>query len=88
LAVDIAEQYGLSSRQIEALEQAALLHDIGKIDIVYSEILKKPASLTDEEREIIESHVTKGVELLKSLSSFPSDVILSIKHHHELIDGK
>lgn len=87
LAVDIAEQYGLNGRHIEAIEQAALLHDIGKIDIVYSEILKKPASLTDEEREIIESHVTKGIELLKSLSSFPTDVILAIRHHHERIDG-
>jgi len=37
---------------------------------------------------VIESHVTKGVELLTSLSSFPSEVVSAVRHHHEREDGK
>lgn len=88
LARRIAEEMGLNRRKTEAIETAALLHDIGKIDAVYSEILEKPGSLTSEERAVIESHVLKGVELLESLSSFGDDVIAAVRHHHERMDGK
>ncbi|MCK5651808.1 MAG: HDIG domain-containing protein, partial [Gemmatimonadetes bacterium] len=62
LAKNIAEARGLSSRKADHVETAALLHDIGKIEAIYSEILQKPESLSIEERKIIESHVTIGVE--------------------------
>ncbi len=88
LASRIVRRLGLAERRIEAIEHAALLHDVGKIDAVYSEILKKPTQLSAEEREVIESHVTKGVELLTSLSSFSKEVIESVRHHHEREDGK
>ncbi|MFG0307209.1 MAG: HD-GYP domain-containing protein [Phycisphaerales bacterium JB040] len=88
LASRIVRQMGLSEKRVEAIEQAALLHDVGKIDAVYTEILKKPSQLSPEEREVIESHVTKGVELLTSLSSFPKEVIEAVRHHHEREDGK
>lgn len=88
LASRIVRQLGLSEKRVEAIEQAALLHDVGKIDAVYTEILKKPSQLSPEEREVIESHVTKGVELLTSLSSFPKEVIEAVRHHHEREDGK
>ncbi|WP_405282897.1 HD-GYP domain-containing protein [Gaopeijia maritima] len=88
LASRIVRQMALSEKRIEAIEQAALLHDVGKIDAVYTEILKKPSQLSPEEREVIESHVTKGVELLTSLSSFPKEVIEAVRHHHEREDGK
>lgn len=88
LATRIANELNLPVRKVEAVETAALLHDIGKIDPIYTDILKKPGDLTPDEREVIESHVTKGVELLESLSSFGNDVIDSVKHHHERIDGK
>ncbi|MEQ9570379.1 MAG: HD-GYP domain-containing protein [Longimicrobiales bacterium] len=88
LASRIVRQIGLSEKRVEAIEQAALLHDVGKIDAVYTEILKKPSQLSPEEREVIESHVTKGVELLTSLSSFPKEVIEAVRHHHEREDGK
>ena len=74
--------------RIERIETAALLHDIGKIEAIYTEILKKPGDLSKEEREIIESHVTKGVELLTSLGSFPKEIIDAVRHHHEREDGK
>lgn len=87
LAKDIAHTMGVSGRRAEAIENAALLHDIGKIEGVYSEILKKPETLSKEERAVIESHVTKGAELLGSLTSFDEPVILAVKHHHEHFDG-
>jgi len=88
LARDVAEGLGLSQRQISDIETAALLHDIGKIDAVYEDILRKPSDLSPNERMVIESHVTKGVELLRSLSSFPDEILLSIRHHHEREDGR
>lgn len=88
LAVSIAERMGLGHRRTEDIEAAALLHDIGKIDAVYTEILNKPGSLTSEERSVIQSHVLKGVELLESLASFDDRVIAAVRHHHERIDGK
>ena len=87
LAKQIARELGINGPRLDYLETAALLHDIGKIEAIYSEILKKPATLTDQEREIIQSHVAKGVELLRSLSSFPNEVILAVRHHHERMDG-
>jgi len=84
----IAEEVGLGRNEIEHVETAALLHDIGKIDSGYAEILRKPGALTEKEREIIESHVEKGVELIKSLTSFGNEVIAAVRHHHERVDGK
>jgi putative nucleotidyltransferase with HDIG domain len=88
LAGLIARSLPLNRRKVELIEMAALLHDIGKIDAVYSEILRKPDKLTSEERAIIESHVMKGVELLRSLHSVPEEVISAVLHHHEREDGR
>lgn len=88
LSVRIAEAMGFSPAKQKDVETAALLHDIGKIEAVYTEILGKPSSLTDQEREIIESHVTKGVELLEQLSSFSKEVVAAVKCHHERVDGR
>jgi putative nucleotidyltransferase with HDIG domain len=88
LASRIAQQLGLSRQNVEWIETAALLHDVGKIDARYTDILRKPDSLSPEERAKMQSHVTKGVELLRSLSSVPEEVILSVLHHHERVDGR
>ncbi|HIF06953.1 MAG TPA: HD domain-containing protein, partial [Gemmatimonadetes bacterium] len=83
----IAEYSGLSTAQAKQVETAALLHDIGKIDKIFLEILRKKGPLTVLERRMIESHVTLGVELLESLSSYPEAVLGAVRHHHERIDG-
>ena len=88
LAQKIAEEMGLSRLTVEHVRQAALLHDIGKIEAVYTDILRKPDLLTREERAIIESHVTKGEQLLRDLSSVPEEVVRAVRHHHEREDGK
>ena len=87
LARRIADGMGLPTRTAEYIEMAALLHDIGKIEAVYTDILRKPSSLTPDERAIIESHVTKGEEVLRNLSTVPEEVIRSVRHHHEREDG-
>jgi len=88
MAQQIAEQMGLSRIAVEHVRQAALLHDIGKIEAVYTDILRKPDQLTPHEREVIQSHVTKGEQLLRDLSSVPEDVVRAVRHHHEREDGK
>ena len=88
LAQQIAEQMGLSRISVEHVRQAALLHDIGKIEAVYTDILRKPDQLTPQEREIIQSHVTRGEQLLRDLSSVPEPVVRAVRHHHEREDGR
>ena len=83
----IAEAMGLTSSQAKNVETAALLHDIGKIDEIYMEILQKQGPLSVLERRVIQSHVTTGVELLESLSSYPEAVLGAVRHHHERVDG-
>lgn len=87
LAKAIAQDLGLGSKLEEKIETAALLHDIGKIESLYSEIIGKQATLTDEERAVIKTHATKGAELLKNLTSFEAPVVAGVRHHHERFDG-
>ncbi len=87
LARRIARELGLTEALVEEVESAALLHDVGKIEASYIGILAKPDGLTPDERRLIQSHVTKGEELLRNLSSVPESVILAVRHHHEREDG-
>lgn len=87
LARQIAEKLGLPRTTIDHVTQAALLHDIGKIEEVYTDILRKPDALTEEEVAIIQSHAIKGEQLLRDLSSVPEAVVRIVRHHHEREDG-
>lgn len=87
LAKTIAHDMGLPGRVVSKIEIAALLHDIGKIDALYAEIISKDASLTDHEMEVIRTHAVKGADLLQSLSSLDAQVIDGVRHHHERYDG-
>lgn len=88
LARVIAEELGHSLKQVEMIETAALLHDIGKIDSIYAEIIQKREALTEEEHRVIKTHAVKGAELLKSLTSFSDEIVRGVRHHHERYDGK
>lgn len=87
LAKLIAEDHGLRARDVGNIENAALLHDIGKIDALYAEIIAKADDLTEREREVIRTHATKGADLLKTLTSLDDDIIVGVRHHHERYDG-
>lgn len=88
LARLIAEDHGLRPRTVKQVEDAALLHDIGKIDALYAEIISKSASLSEDELAVIQTHAIKGADLLASLTSLDQEVIVGVRHHHERYDGK
>lgn len=85
-AVLLAQKLGLSRDDIQTVKVAGLLHDIGKIGIPES-ILKKAGKLTDEEYEIMKSHVEKSIEMIHYLPNM-SYVIPAVVSHHERYDGK
>jgi putative nucleotidyltransferase with HDIG domain len=85
-ASTIASAYGLDSERIEDVRAAALLHDIGKLDIS-RELLYKAASLTAEEFEEMQTHVEKGVRMLQPVGGSLRRVLPIILAHHEKFDG-
>lgn len=76
---------GLDDKSIRTLERASILHDVGKIGIPDS-ILLKPGKLTEEEWEIMHTHPIVGEEICHPLRSL-SDVCPIIRHHHEKWNG-
>ena len=84
-SVALAEQFGLPEAQRLALRRASTVHDIGKVAVPES-ILLKPGPLTPEERKVMEQHVLVGERICAPLKSF-RDVLPIIRHHHERMDG-
>lgn len=80
----MAIKLGYKSAQYFHLYQAARYHDLGKIYIP-DVILNKEGPLTNEEYDLMKSHVTQGEMLLKGI--FPEEVYRIIHQHHERIDG-
>jgi putative nucleotidyltransferase with HDIG domain len=87
LAQVIAQQMRLSRHSEDRLMQAALLHDIGKIDMAYAPLIRKASDLTADERRTIQTHAIKGSELLRELTSLDLSIIHGVRHHHERFDG-
>jgi putative nucleotidyltransferase with HDIG domain len=85
LAVAIAEAMELPKEDIEVIKFAGILHDIGKIGIPDS-ILLKPARLNAEEYNIIKTHPSVGGRIIEPLNLLPKEREL-IRHHHERWDG-
>ena len=81
----IGEKLGLPEEQIKTLRIGGLFHDIGKIGIPDS-ILLKPGKLTDDEYSEIKNHPSIGAHILGSAKIF-QDIIPIVKHHHEKYDG-
>lgn len=81
----IGEALGLDRKTLQVLEQASLLHDIGKIGVRDS-VLNKPGDLTDEERLAIKRHPTIGDDILHPVA-FLREALDIVRHHHEHWDG-
>lgn len=83
----IGRKLGLSDHFVDALLQAAPMHDVGKMGIP-DHILLKPGKLTPEEFEIMKGHPRIGHDILKDSSSPVLQLAASIAlHHHEKFDG-
>jgi putative nucleotidyltransferase with HDIG domain len=85
-ASTIALELGLDAERIEDVRDAALLHDIGKLDIG-REILYKAASLTDEEFKEMKTHVDRGIAILKPVGGTLHRILPIILAHHDKFDG-
>lgn len=84
-SVRLAEHLGLSRHEIQRLIKGALLHDVGKIAI-HDEILLKPGRLTEEEFEVMKSHVAHGAEIVRG-STWLTGAVDVVRSHHEKFDG-
>src|ERR1700756_4378992 len=84
-AVEVAKELQVSHEEMEALQAAALLHDIGKL-AVPEHIISKPGKLTPEEFEKMKIHPVVGAEILERVR-FPYPVVPIVRAHHEKYDG-
>ncbi len=82
----VADRLEVSPTQREALELGAQLHDIGEIRIP-EVVLRKPGSLTPEERSLVEQHPVWGTEILEVVPLLTPAVDV-VGGHHERFDGK
>ncbi|MBW2147273.1 MAG: response regulator [Deltaproteobacteria bacterium] len=85
-SVEIATALNIDKEDIDIIQFAGYLHDIGKIGIPDS-ILMKPGRLTVEEYDLIKTHPAIGEKIVKPLDLLPKERDL-IRHHHERWDGK
>jgi putative two-component system response regulator len=81
----------LTRHKIDVIVRASALHDIGKIAIP-DNILLKPGRLTEDERQVMMSHTTKGCEILSMIMDFQDEELFKAcydicRHHHERYDG-
>jgi PAS domain S-box-containing protein len=85
LAVAIARELALPEPQVEGLSLAAIIHDVGKIDIPL-EILNKPGRLSDLQLGLVRGHAQAGYDIIKGID-FPWPIAQIVLQHHERLDG-
>jgi putative nucleotidyltransferase with HDIG domain len=81
----LAEELRLPRSEVDLVERAALLHDVGKIGIDV-DTLTSPAQLSAEEVRTVRQHPAIGSELISDVE-FLSDIVAVVRHHHERVDG-
>ena len=85
-------EYGLDEHKVDVMAQASVVHDVGKITISDT-ILLKPGRLTEEEFDIMRSHTSRGCDIIRLMVDMQDkeyyDMCMDIvRHHHEKYDGK
>ena len=85
IAGAIARELGLSEKQIDEIELAGLLHDIGKIG-VEDRVLMKPSRLDPDETELMRRHPIYGASILEPSAAL-RPLVPIVLHHHENFDG-
>jgi PAS domain S-box-containing protein len=86
LCLQLGEALGLTPLQLQYLEWGALLHDIGKIAVADS-ILLKPGKLTPAEWEVIREHPMTGFKMLNGLHFLPPETLEIVLYHQERLNG-
>ncbi len=86
IALAVARELEIAPERLDAVRVAALLHDIGKLRVPDT-ILLKPGRLTKDEYEVIKRHPSDGANIVCKLGRLREAVPL-IRHHHERWDGK
>ncbi len=85
LTVEVAKRLGVTGRELEQIEYAALLRDIGKANVP-QKLLNKTEPLLPEEWAVLQSHSQKGAEMVAAVP-FLADSAELILHHHEYWNG-
>ncbi|HET6171401.1 MAG TPA: HD-GYP domain-containing protein [Gaiellales bacterium] len=85
LAVEVGQELGLRGARLRGLAVAALLHDVGKLQVPDA-ILSKAGPLTGAEFELIKRHPADGATLLGHIGGFGQEIPL-VRGHHERLDG-
>jgi HD-GYP domain-containing protein (c-di-GMP phosphodiesterase class II) len=86
IALAIGGKLGLDDKEMELLNYASILHDVGKIGVP-EHILNKPARLTADEFAKIKEHPVKGCKILQPIKNL-KECLPGILYHHERIDGR
>lgn len=82
----IGIEMGLTQAELDKLQFAAFLHDVGKI-MIDRRLLLKPSSLNETEDRVIKKHPEIGARILKNLC-LEKEITTAVLHHHERWDGK
>ena len=85
ISVALAKELGLLRNNIEEIQLAGLIHDIGKIGVKES-VLNKPGKLTQEEFQLMRLHSEIGEHILKPVIE-DEEILKIVRHHHERYDG-
>jgi putative nucleotidyltransferase with HDIG domain len=85
LSLAIAREMSLDRQNVERVQIAALLHDVGKIGLDDA-VLRKPERLSEEEYGLVKRHPTMGANIMEPIKQL-KDIIPGIRHHHEAFDG-
>lgn len=86
------QEYELDDKRIELITKGSVLHDIGKVAIDDS-VLKKTTRLTEDELRLLQSHTTKGSEMVQEMADIQDEEYLKVcydicRYHHEKYDGR
>ncbi len=82
---EIAKRAGFSEKRQSDIYMMGLLHDVGKIGVPDA-VINKPASLSDDEWDLVKNHPVMGARILKNIKEMP-ELTIGARWHHEKYDG-
>ena len=83
----IARELGWSEDEVEGIQIAGYLHDVGKL-IVERDIINAPYQIDAKQSSELNRHPAAGYEILRPINHPYADIPLMAKYHHERLDGK